>query len=89
MCGTPAILSSRVGALEVIAPRAKFTFDPDDVPGLRAAIERAARSLAAGQRASAADLLYNASVSSHIDILLHLVRRVRYGEGEGRLGDAA
>ena len=84
MCGTPAILSSRVGALEVIAPRAKFTFDPDDVAGLRDAIARAVRSLGAGPgigsaarpAVSRADLLYNCDVGHHIDGLLHLARRI-------------
>jgi glycosyltransferase involved in cell wall biosynthesis len=89
MCGTPAILSSRVGALEVIAPRARYTFDSDDVAGLRAAIERAVRSLGSGHNVSGADLLYDASVSNHIDSLLHLARRVRYGDNEGLVGDAA
>jgi glycosyltransferase involved in cell wall biosynthesis len=89
MCGTPAILSSRVGALEVIAPRAKFTFEPDDAAGLRTAIERAVRSLAASQKVSGADLLYNSSVSNHIDSLLHLARRIHYGDSEGLVGDAA
>jgi glycosyltransferase involved in cell wall biosynthesis len=81
MCGTPAILSSRVGALEVIAPQAKFTFEPDDTAGLRAAIGRAVRSL--GQRASSADLLYNSSVSNHIDGLLDLARRIHFRDSEG------
>jgi glycosyltransferase involved in cell wall biosynthesis len=95
MCGTPAILSSRVGALEVIAPRAKFTFDPDDVGSLRAAIERAVRSLGSGRNVSSADLLYNPSVSNHVDSLLRLARRihggdtVQCGDDEELVGDAA
>jgi glycosyltransferase involved in cell wall biosynthesis len=99
MCGTPAILSSRVGALEVIAPRAKFTFDPDDVAGLRDAIARAVRSLGAGLTVSGVDLLYDTSVSSHIDSLLQLAGQVLagrihrggayHGVSEGRVGDAA
>jgi glycosyltransferase involved in cell wall biosynthesis len=95
MCGTPAILSSRVGALEVIAPRAKFTFDPDDIAGLRDAIARAVRSLSAGTGVSRADLLYNCDVGHHIDSLLRVVRRVHNGRQPhgGRslelVGDAA
>jgi glycosyltransferase involved in cell wall biosynthesis len=87
MCGTPAILSSRVGALEVIAPRAKFTFDPDDVPGLRNAIAQAVRThgagLAAGSGAgtgvSRADLLYDCDIGHHIDSLLGVAQRVHDG----------
>jgi glycosyltransferase involved in cell wall biosynthesis len=95
MCGTPAILSFRVGALEVIAPRAKFTFDPDDVDSLRAAIERAVRSLGSGRNVNSADLLYDPSVSNHVDSLLRLARRihggdtVQCGDGEELVGDAA
>lgn len=95
MCGTPVILSSRVGSLEVIAPRAKFTFDPDDVAGLRAAIERAVGSLGSGPTVSRADLLYDPGVTAHVDSLLHLARRIHYGhsehhgDGEGLVGDAA
>jgi hypothetical protein len=81
--------------LEVIAPRAKFTFDPDDVDGLRAAIERAVRSLGSGRNVSSADLLYNPSVSNHVDCLLRLARRihggdtVQCGDDEEMVGDAA
>jgi len=89
MCGTPTILSSRVGALEVIAPRAKFTFEPDDVAGLRAAIGRAVRSLGAGQRVSSDDLFYNRSVSSHIDSLLYLAKQIHLVDSAGLAGDAA
>jgi glycosyltransferase involved in cell wall biosynthesis len=93
MCGTPAILSSRVGALEVIAPRAKFTFDPEDVAGLRDAIARAVRSLGDGpstepgarSRVSRADLLYNPEVDHHVDSLLHMAQRIHDGgNGAGR-----
>jgi glycosyltransferase involved in cell wall biosynthesis len=94
MCGTPAILSSRVGALEVIAPHAKFTFEPDDIAGLRAAIERAVRAVATGHNVSGADLLYNSGVSIHIDDLLCLARHIRddqqhRADNKGLVGDAA
>jgi glycosyltransferase involved in cell wall biosynthesis len=88
LCGTPAILSSRVGCSEVIAPRAKFTFTPGNVADLRAAIRRAMRSVGSGHSVSGADLLYDTSITNHIGGLLRLARHVHHGD-EGLAGDAA
>ena len=89
LCGTPAILSSRVGCSEAIAPRAKFTFTPGNVADLRAAIARAVRSVGSGQNVSRADLLYDTSITNHVGSLLSLARHIHYGDNEGLDGDAA
>jgi glycosyltransferase involved in cell wall biosynthesis len=89
MCGTPAILSSRVGCSEVIAPAAKFTFTPGDVTDLRAAIDRAMRSFRSGESVSRADLLYNTSISNHTGSVLSLARHLHCGDNEVLVGDAA
>lgn len=82
MCGTPAILSSKVGCSEVIAPAAKFTFAPRNLADLRAAIDRAVRSRDAGRSVCRADLLYNTSINDHIGRLWSLARQIHSGHSE-------
>lgn len=50
---------------------------------LRAAIDRAVRSLGPGQSVSRADVLYDTSISTHVGSLLTLVRQVHYADKEG------
>lgn len=82
MCGTPVIFPSTIGCNPAIAERAKFVFAHGDVAALRAAIERAAKTLpvdpdaAAGPRVPAGSVLYDTSVAAHIATLSKLAQRV-------------
>ncbi|SEA55066.1 glycosyltransferase family 4 protein [Paraburkholderia sartisoli] len=92
MCGTPVIFPSSIGCVDAIAAHAKFIFEPDSKSGLCAAIERAVlqhraerpqvSSLMSGATSgSASPVLYDASVTSHVEALLALAKDIDARKG--------
>lgn len=81
MCGTPVIFPSSIGCCDAIAQHAKFIFAPNDVTGLRAALERAVREHGDGMRRAPQEValdavLYDPGVAAHVSALLKLAWQV-------------
>lgn len=79
LCGTPVLIADGVGCGEVITGAAHIAFDRARAGSLGAAIEAAAARRAAGTHRladPAQSLAYDASVDTHVDALLAMVREI-------------
>lgn len=79
LCATPVLIARGVGCGEVITGAAHIAFDRSREDSLRAAIDTAIARRAAGTHrlaSPAQSLAYDASVATHVDALLALVREI-------------
>jgi glycosyltransferase involved in cell wall biosynthesis len=76
MCGTPLIVPQSIGCADAIAPHAKHVFRHGDAADLRRVIGEALKSRSSPESVARDAILYDASISAHVDQLLALAKDI-------------
>jgi glycosyltransferase involved in cell wall biosynthesis len=77
LCGTPVLLSDRIGAIEVLTPEAAQVFDPLRPDDLRQLLEKVAAAPPRRLERPAAHVGYDVSLEAHVGRLATLVDAVK------------